>query len=326
MMPNQGAFDDLLAAQHDLEAAMLEQLWGQWRLIGAGAATRTAAAFTPAMVDPEALVLASLLYVTREPRLGDLIADWVTQNVDLLSVQRIRNLWPAYPGALHELLGGRLAWLAEIATKDGGDPRWRPLRLPASARDPIPLRSGGTRAVRAPVATPPCLMLALRLGLGVSAKADIVAFLLGRRAPHPVREIAQGVGYTISAVRRGVEELAEAGWVEQRPGQPAQYRAHWSRWQGVLGVSEAERPRWASWHQRFVLVAALGGFCEHLARAIEGSPPAPSAVGTELRVLLEGHRAVLGELEVASWGAHQPVRDWVAMGAEVMRGMGRGMG
>jgi len=204
-MPNQGAFDDLLAAQHDLEAAMLEQLWGQWRLIGAGAATRTAAAFTPAMVDPEALVLASLLYVTREPRLGDLIADWVTQNVDLLSVQRIRNLWPAYPGALHELLGGRLAWLAEIAAKDGGDPRWRPLRLPASALDPIPLRSGGTRAVRAPVATPPCLMLALRSGLGVNAKADIVAFLLGRRAPHPVREIAQGVGYAVSAVRRGVE-------------------------------------------------------------------------------------------------------------------------
>jgi len=288
-------------------------------MIGASTTTRSPHGSLQDLVDPEALVLASLLHSHREPRFGDVIADWAIRNVDLLSVQRIRNLLPTYPGDLHEGLASRLAWLAEIAVREGADPRWRPLLIPAIERDPIPLRSGGKRAVRAPVTTPPCLLLSLRLGLGVGAKADIVAFLLGRPEPHTVREITQGVGYTVSAVRRGVDELAEAGWVERRDGQPAHYRAHWSRWHGLLGLDDEGTPRWSYWHQRFVLVAAFGVFCEHLAREMDTSPPAPSAVGTEMRVLLETHREVLGQLEVTSWGAHQPVRDWLAFGAEVVR-------
>ena len=318
-------FDHLLEAQHVLEEALIEQLWGQWRLIGAGAAAGSATASTPAMIDPEALVLASLLHSRREPRLGDLISDWATRNVDLLSVQRIRNLLPTYPGDLQEVLASRLAWLAEIAVQEGADSRWRPLLIPAVERDPMPLRSGGKRAVRARVTTPSCLLLSLRLGLGVGAKADIVAFLLGRPELHTVREITQGVGYTVSAVRRGVEELAEAGWVERRDGQPAHYRAHWSRWHSLLGLDNDGTPRWSYWHQRFVLVAAFGVFWEHLAREMDTSPPAPSAVGTEMRLLLETHREVLGQLEVTSWGAHQPVRDWLAFGAEVMGRLARGM-
>jgi hypothetical protein len=133
--------------------------------------------------------------------------------------------------------------------------------------------------------------------------------------------MAQGVGYTIGASRSSVEELAEAGWLEQRHGQPAHYRAHWSRWRVLVGIDEQETPRWEPWHQRFMLVTAFGLFCEHLEREMALSPPAPYAVGIEMRALLEMHRAALGELDVASWGAHQQVKDWTDLGVQVMRRM-----
>jgi hypothetical protein len=47
-------------------------------------------------------------------------------------------------------------------------------------------------------------------------------------------------------------------------------------------------------------VTAFGLFCEHLERELAVSTPAPSAVGTEMRLLLEQHREVLGRLDVAS--------------------------
>jgi hypothetical protein len=41
----------------------------------------------PTVVDPEALMLVSLLHSSQEPRLGDLFVNWATHNVDLLSEQ-----------------------------------------------------------------------------------------------------------------------------------------------------------------------------------------------------------------------------------------------
>lgn len=321
MHSDQPTFNELLAAQRALDEALLDQIWRQWRLIGASATACGSHASVSTVVDPETLILVSLLYSTKEPRLGDLIADWAIHNVELLSVQRVRNLLGTYPAAVHDLLEARLAWFAEIAVTEGADPRWRPLLKPATERDAVPLRAGGKRAIRAPVTSPSCLLLSLRLGLGVGAKADIVAFLLGSQSSHAVREMAQAVGYTVSACRRSVEQLSEAGWLELHHGQPAQYRAHWTRWRSLLGLQEEETPPWEYWHQRFILVTAFGLFCEDLGRVLAVSTPAPSAVGTEMRLLLEQHREVLGRLDVASWGAHQQVTEWIGFGGTVMRRM-----
>jgi hypothetical protein len=133
-------------------------------------------------------MLVSLLRASQEPRLGDLIVNWATHNVDLLSVQRIRNLLQTYPSDFHEVLTSRLAWFAEIALAEGADPRWRPLMKPAQDRD-------------------------------------------------------------------------------------------------------------------------------------ASSSPAPSAIAIEMRTLLEQHRNVLGQLQAASWSAHERVHDWVTFGGEVVRRM-----
>ena len=326
------AFAPLFAAAAALDEALLTQLWRQWRAIGASAALGERSAERPvaedrAVVDPEALLLISLLYAHREPRLADLMADWAMHNVDLLSVQRLRNLANGYPAELREQVDARLAWFAEIAATDGGDPRWKPLRRPTDDRDAIPIRHGqGRRAVRAPLAHPTTLMLSLRLGLGVAAKADMVAFLLASHDWHTVRHMADAVGYTVSAIRTGIEELAQAGWVELRHGQPAHYRARWSRWGTLLGIAESDAPRWRYWHQRFLYVTAVSVLCEDLNRhATDGSASAYAA-GVAMRQLLEQHRSTLAHDEIASWAANRQVTDWLVFGTEVVQRMATAMG
>jgi len=321
------AFDALFVASAALDEALLEQLWHQWRALGASATLANPHEGDQAVVDPEALLLVSLLYAYREPRLGDLLADWAMHNVDLLSVQRLRNLTHGYPAELREHLDTRLGWFAEIATTDGGDPRWKPLRRPMDDRDAIPLRSGhGRRAVRAPLAHASSLMLSLRLGLGVAAKADLVAFLLASQEWNTVRRIADAVGYTVSAIRTGVEELAEAGWVELRHGQPAHFRARWSRWGTLLRITEPDAPRWGYWHQRFQYVTAVAALCEDLNRHLTEGTASAYAAGVAMRQLLEQHRTTLAHDEIASWAANQKVADWLAFGTEVVQRMATAMG
>src|SRR5687767_9805057 len=64
------------AAAH-LRDATLDVIWRQWAALGGSAASRARA---HAVVDPEALVLASLAFVSEEPRLADVLHDWITRN------------------------------------------------------------------------------------------------------------------------------------------------------------------------------------------------------------------------------------------------------
>ena len=65
MHNDQPAFHELLAAQRALDEALLDQIWRQWRLIGASATARGNHASVSTVVDPEALILVSLLYSTK---------------------------------------------------------------------------------------------------------------------------------------------------------------------------------------------------------------------------------------------------------------------
>ena len=62
-----------------------------------------------ALVDPEALLLGSLVMLPTEPRVVDAMADWLTLNAQAISLQRLANLvvllWI-------EIVAMRLLWLA----------------------------------------------------------------------------------------------------------------------------------------------------------------------------------------------------------------------
>lgn len=297
-----------------------------------------------ALIDPEALVLISLALVPYERRLADILHDWAAQNSDMLSVQRMKNLEARYPEPVRRQLNQGIAWFAAVSRDAGKDHRWRAVAsawaamgesegaktgVETNATDDVfaangpelrsPVRSllalaasarqrsrPKKRATRARLNEGASLLLRLRLGVGVGIKADLLAFLLCRSGEWAsIREIADATGYSPAAVRRAAEDLAAARMIESLDGQPTSYRAVLAAWAPLLAIAERP-PQWASWHERFLLVAAF----QHWEEVARDRPLSRYAFGVHGRELLEQHRSALSDDMEAAWGVHSPVNDW----------------
>ena len=309
----------LRSLAHELREAALAVLWRQWRAVGGQAAAKGGAL---AIVDPEALVLLSLTLERDEPRLTDILQGWASFNSDLVSVQRANNLAIGYPDATRK----RLAWFGRVALEEGKDPRWSPLASSISGRrgpatgEQSP-RSNKLRAVRARLHKPAELMLRLRLGFGVGAKADVLCFLLGIEGQWAtVREIATATAYTVAAVRRATDDMAWARLVASKAGPPTAYRADRRAWSGVLGLDE-KFPAWRSWHERFAFVAAFLAW----ASDAQGKALSEYAFGVNGRELLEQHRPAFERDLVAVWSEHTTVRNGAAFVEDAVRALARWM-
>ncbi|MGQ0648144.1 MAG: hypothetical protein ACT4P7_11270 [Gemmatimonadaceae bacterium] len=276
-----------------LRDAVLDVVWRQWRAVGGQAAGHVAA---HAIVDPEALLLMSLVLEREEPRLTDILHDWALLNSHTLSVQRAKNLSPAYPAAASD----RLPWVARIAVGDGKDLRWRPLAGLARGKNPKSpdgARTNKRRAVKAPLSNPSALLLRLRVGLGVGAKADLLSYLLGIEGRWAtVREITAATAYTTAAVRRAAEDMSAARLLQVRSSAPAGYRVDPAPWREVLDL-RAQPPAWRSWHERFAFAAA---FLEW-AKAADIRPVSEYALGVQARELLDRHREAFERDLVMAW-------------------------
>lgn len=322
--PGSDARSELQRLAATLRHAALDVAWRQWRAIGAGAAAGgTRKPNLHALVDPEALILISLLLLREERRLRDLLHDWGAINSDLLSVQRMKNLAADYPEPVRRPLAAGLAWFATVARDAGKDLRWRPLAQNGAAASARPTRAEPTRAstksraTRARLTGDATLLLRLRLGLGVSVKADLIAFLLARvDAWATVRDVAGATGYTAAAVRRAAEDLAAARLIESLGGQPTRYRATFGAWAPLLGLKDRP-PRWGSWHERFVFAAAFLDWAD----AGRERPLSDYAFGAHGRELLERHRAAFERDLVAVWSEHSPVQDWGAFVGRSVRSL-----
>jgi hypothetical protein len=253
----------------------VESAWIQWAALGARITTPRPA---QSMVDPEALVLISMALRDHERRLWEVLASWAERWSTALSVQRIKNLRESYP----EPIGPRVAELAWIAFEEGGDHRWRNL----AGKGAGPRRRGQDLA--RPVSKgwdPAALVVRLRLGIGVGLQADVLAFLLAQQE-HWVsaRDIVDATGYTVYAIRRTADKMAEARLIESTAGKPVKYRADRSVWSGVLG-SRAPVVPWRHWHQVYALVAGLVSLVE----GWEPNAPTPYLQSTRLRDFTENH-------------------------------------
>jgi hypothetical protein len=231
-----------------LRTASAEVAWRQWSAIGGMAATERRAA---SLVDPEALVLLSLVLDATEPRLADILASWAALNSDLLSVQRMRNLVRRYPAET----GERLAGFARVAFDEGKDHRWMPLLRDGAP--PLAHRGNKVRAVRVPPAEPAALVLRLRLAFGVGIKADVLGFLLGAEQEvwASTSTIATATGYTVAAVRKAINDLAEARLIHSFDASPTAYVAPRAQWRAFLETELSSR--WRGWSERFVFIAAF---------------------------------------------------------------------
>lgn len=228
-----------------LTGAMVKAAWAQWAGIdgwASGAPSRS-------IVDPEALVLASLWLDTVEPRLWRVMRAWSQGGSRFLSVQRIKNLSPHYPARVALRLS-EFAWQCVTEAKDA---RWRGL-----ARQPAVAPKRDRELVPSPrFQTPAALVLRLRIGLGVGIKADVLAYLLGSAgSSRTLREMTAATGYMRRAVDRAADELVTAGFVTSLATAPASYRAPVSAWEPLLHLG-ASPPYWWHWDLLFRFAAAL---------------------------------------------------------------------
>ncbi len=222
--------------------------WAQWGAV-AGFVTRTLP--VQSTIDPEALLLASLYLAEHERRLTRLTAWWAAKGSRLLSVQRTKNLLRGYPRVVKQRLGE----FASMAAEDGHDLRWRSLAGSAHSHHPGPRPKD--LAATPELRDPATLMLRLRSGFGVGIKADVLAFLIGRSgAPATFREIATATGYYGRAVRRAVEEMAAARFVQPARTTPASYGVNPGAWASVLELPKSP-PLWRFWNENYAFVVNL---------------------------------------------------------------------
>lgn len=307
----------------ELRRVLLDVAWRQWRAIGAGAVGRSSVRDAErrhlnTIVDPEALMLISLLLVREERRMPGLLHDWALENSDLLSVQRVKNLESEYPEPLRTTVERRVAWFARVARDEAKDLRWRSLIVKAQegpgtiddvvARTRTDAPEGSSRKMRATrvrATSGPTLLLRLRLAFGVGVKADLLAYVLARGEDWAtVRDITDATGYTVAAVRRAAEDLAAARFIEALEDQPTSYRAVVGAWGSLLTLDEL--PRWGSWQERFVFAAVFLQWAD----AVGDRSLSWYAFGNQGRQLLERHRTAFERDLIAVWSGHSSIQDW----------------
>ena len=283
-------------------ACAADVCWRQWHAL---AASGVSIGESPvgSIVDPEALVLLSLAVRQHERRLDDQLHWWAAAGTSLMSVQRMRTLLVDYP----ERLRDELAWFAKMAV-DGGDPRWRVFTdRKGATQDGRPGK--GPRELQ--LLEPSTMMLRLRAGLGVGAKADLLTFLIGtastlneHRAWATAEVVAKAISYSVASTRRAATEMALARLVGASDDRPTQYSVDASAWARLLQIGPAtsrgsrkpgsategiDVPPWRFWAQMFAFLAAA----VHLGEDARLAKAAPVVQASHLRDIAERFRRPL---------------------------------
>lgn len=233
--------------------AAVDLCWRQWSSVASGAVAEQDAR---TIIDPEALVLASLALSNREPRLAEITHRFMLSLSGVLSVGRMRRL---LDGTTRETTD-RFEYVATLARFQGGDARWRKLASNTAPRLAESFKFESEMKPR--YARPAALVYRLRMGLGVGIKADTLAFLIGTGEWKSVREVADSTAWNRTAARRALDDLTLAGFIESsepadwHPARARHYRAVVSRWRDVaqLGESPAE---WGYHLERFTFIIRI---------------------------------------------------------------------
>ena len=265
--------------------------WQQWRAIGGSAATKGP---WPSIVDPEALILASLFLTEREPRITDVLFSWVEQNASLLSVQRMKNLQKDYPPEVQT----RVSDFAGKTQALAKHPKWQSLSDDSETPSLKSLPDVRRATHRQPRLTAN-LMLRLRMAFGVGTKADVMTVMLGSEQPLTIREIVDALSYTSVGIRSAVNDLDRAGFILAAGGKPAAFRAARREWMELLDLRAT--PCWVAWHHWFALVIDFITWSERAAENRLGE----YATDVKIRELLARHalffRQSAGELGTAAF-------------------------
>jgi hypothetical protein len=193
-----------------LQEAMRELLWDQW--VSLGLAGHASGKPIPFVIDPEALLLATLSSAWDEGRFRGEVLDWLPQNGGLLSVQRFINL------NLPERIApaGSVCALARFMEK-AGYRNWKTL----AGRVPNGFESDFTESTWRGMSQPPDpsrpenFLLRMRMLLGINSRAEVLTWLLTHADGHAAR-IARETGWFSKSVQAILNDLEQAGMLIAR--------------------------------------------------------------------------------------------------------------
>jgi hypothetical protein len=264
-----------------IEELLVDVAWGQWAKMSSLVSRRSVDA--QAIIDPETLLLSSIIGSGREKRLLDLAAGWLQQGARLVSTQRTRTLASRLPADQKDVF----ATIAALAVQ-AGDHRWKPYAMPQSGADVSTVRVKDLGPLRLDV--PQSLMLRLRAGFGMGTKADVLAMLLGMDEPMTLRAISENLSYGVRPLRLALEDMVLAGFVERVASTPAAFRITDAQWTSLLngGFNSIPKhantpPTWQPWSDVMVL-------CSHIiswSRDADLHDASPYVVASRSRDILD---------------------------------------
>jgi len=209
----------------------------------------------------------SLAYGRREARLRDVVAAWARSGSFLVSKPRFKSIAALFPPDVEARVGDFARYAAEA-----GDTSWKRLATPAEPADSPPREkdAGPLRLMEGP-----SLVLRLRAGFGVNAKADVLALLLGLHgAAADLNVLTAATGYTDRAVRTATEEMVLAGFVREIAGRPSSFYVDADPWARVLHADRLETPDdtpsippWHYWSALFPFLTDVDRWGRHALHA-----------------------------------------------------------
>lgn len=282
-------------------------LWRQWGQLGLASAS-----VEPRdgwVVDPEALLLLSATFARHDPRLFDETMDWLLKNANFVNIPRLKSLLRRYEFSGQPVI----AALAGRVMEENRRLNWRmpSMRLEGKAEalfldatgnplpdfgppDPAFLAAGFQRGKvelrglsrRFNAVMPECALLRLRALFGVSARADVMLYLLTHDVAHP-SGIARDTGFSQKNVQDTLVDMAASMLVHtvQAEGRMKHYFVQKEDRSRFLYHPEqpALMPRWVTWPPTFRALEIL--LAE--TRRMESQTLSDLLLASELRRLMD---------------------------------------
>lgn len=258
----------LTESRDRLRGAILDLLWSQWTELGVAGTRGTEAT----VIDPEALLMASLTFARYDPRLFDEMLDWLKLNGAMLDVTRLRRLARSADPTSRRLAAAVVELMLETTSGSKWEPtarRWMANETPAEyssqalfigpdgsdlptlgAKDEFFGSRGFSRPVlhlrgmsgRPRANSPALLRLAARDLVGIGVRAETLVYLWTHESGHG-RGISARTGYSQRQVAEYLAGLSDAGFAEHyEEGRTVQYRLV-----GGIGRAVGTTARYVDW-------------------------------------------------------------------------------
>jgi hypothetical protein len=307
--------------RNSCQEAVLDLLWRQWCSLGISG--HAPPANQSRLIDLEALVLATTSLGRHDPRLFDEAFDWLVCHGSLINLQRLANLQRSHALGDERVLTAIADWLV----KKGSQPRWKAITKrgadmasklvleplfpdsecpQVSTLDEIFRARGLQRSVFNPrgMSRPPQpllapnLMAALRALIGVSARVEILLYLVGSQTATKAAEIARATGYAPRTLQAVLQEMLLSGHLlSQEPTARhnattarrthARYHIQPSDW--AFLTSGKPLPLWTPWASIFTLARSV----LTTVPAQDAKPSHPAVISSRLRETLVAEGSAL---------------------------------